>query len=124
MSAHSLAEAVIAALFALFGGSLLAFLQKVPSKDQLTVSAGVLAVSVGTMVGLYSGLYVNEHELLTPPSARVRATSEGSKAAEVSKYLREDIMSPANAIDQQYRSGQITMNEAYEQLRSIVIKKP
>jgi ABC-type transport system involved in multi-copper enzyme maturation permease subunit len=34
MSAHSLAQGVLASLFALFGGSLLGLLQKVPVQDQ------------------------------------------------------------------------------------------
>ena len=47
LSAESVAQALIAALFALFGGSLLAFLRHVSLIDQLKTSAGVLAISVG-----------------------------------------------------------------------------
>src|ERR1019366_7460671 len=70
MSAQSLAQSVIAALFALFGGSLLAFLEKLAPANQIKVAAGVFAISLGTLGGLYSGLYVNEHQLLTPVVVR------------------------------------------------------
>lgn len=48
MSAQSLGQTVLAALFALFGGSLLALLEKLKPGDQVKVSAGVLAISVAS----------------------------------------------------------------------------
>jgi hypothetical protein len=115
MSGHSLAQSVIAALFALFGGSLLGFLDKVPIHNQIKVSAGVLAISTGTMIGIYSGLYVNEHELLTPLSARHLAAG-----ADRNKYLRSAVIDEAKAIDQQYRNELLPAKEAYEKLRALV----
>jgi hypothetical protein len=49
MSATSLAQGVIAALFALFGGSLLALFQKLAVPEQIKVAAGILAISLGTL---------------------------------------------------------------------------
>jgi len=124
MSAHSLAQGVLASLFALFGGSLLGLLQKVPIHDQFKVAAGILAISVGTLIGLYSGIYVNEHQLLTPVDARIVARRTGSSAPlEANKYLRSTVLSKANAIDQQYRNGGFTDKQAYDELRKILTEE-
>lgn len=112
MSATSLAQGVLAALFALFGGSLLGFLKQVRVEDQLKVAAGVLAIAVGTLIGIYSGIYVNEYKLLTPP--QLRASEQDTK------YLRAAELSRANAIDQQYRNHQLQAEEAYAQLRKLI----
>jgi hypothetical protein len=71
LSAQSLSKSVIAAMFAFFGGSLLAFLQKLSIIDQIKASGGLGAIALGTIFGVYSGLYVNEHQLLTPQEQRV-----------------------------------------------------
>jgi hypothetical protein len=59
MSEHSLAQGVIAALFALFGGTLIGFLSKLSPADQFKAAAGILAISIGTLIGVYSGIVVN-----------------------------------------------------------------
>jgi zinc transporter ZupT len=164
-SAQSLSKSVIAAMFAFFGGSLLAFLQKLSIIDQIKASGGLGAIALGTILGVYSGLYVNEHQLLTPQEQRVsnsnrvmskesqvpasgvssgkdaaphevvsttvkdesseaarttrpRSTATRSKTeplAPPEKYLRANVISKVDAIDQQYRNG-LPAKEAYEQL--------
>ena len=127
MSAQSLAKSVIAALFALFGGSLLTFLQKVPIQDQFKASVGILAISVGTMIGIYSGLYVNEYRLLSPPALRPRVASnskvELAPLEPKYSYLRASDLDDLEAIDQKYRTQAITAKDAYEQLRSHITSK-
>jgi hypothetical protein len=123
MSATSLAQSVIAALFALFGGSLLTFLDKVTVNNQIKAAAGLFAVSIGTLIGIYSGVYVNEHRLLSPLALRSlpSATTE-SKALQTEKYLylRSSVIKDATAIDQKYRNKMLTAEEAYEKLRSTI----
>jgi hypothetical protein len=124
MSAQSLAKSVIAALFALFGGSLLAFLQKVPIHDQFKASIGVFGISIGCLIGIYSGLYVNEHQLLTPVSNRASTNSKQASASDCDpKYLRANVMSQSNSIDQQYRTNQITGDRAYQELHALVVDR-
>jgi len=113
MSAQSLVQSVVAALFALFGGSLLVMLEKLSEVNQTKAALGILAISVGTLVGVYSGLYVNEYQLLTPPQSR-------PSGQEVRKYLRENVTSSAKAIDQQYRNGMLSAKDAYEKLQAVL----
>ncbi len=132
MSEQHLAQAVIAALFALFGGSLLTFLQRLTDDNQKRASIGVLAISLGALVGVYSGLYVNEYQLLTPPARRFmlgpipNSTVEAKKDFEIKarKYLKENVLPPANAIDMKYRTHLLSAEAAYEQLRELLEKLP
>jgi hypothetical protein len=117
MSAEPLAHGVIAAMFALFGGSLLSFLKRFESKDQIKTGFGVAAISIGTLIGVYSGLYITEHQLFTPQNLRV--TSASMKES-VPKYLRDFQMTRAETIDAQYRNNHITIQQAYDQLRQVI----
>jgi hypothetical protein len=127
MSEHSLAQGVIAALFALFGGTLIGFLSKLSPADQFKAAAGILAISIGTLIGVYSGIVVNQYEILTPASRRTvpiaTAGPSGStataRAAEPNKYLRAEVLSEVNAIDQQRRNG-MACEEAYAKLRDAI----
>lgn len=122
MSAQSLAQTVVAALFALFGGSLLVMLEKLGVRNQVKAALAILAISVGTLSGLYVGLYVNEHQLLTPQTLRA-ATGDGlAQTRLANKYLRENVIAEADAIDSKYRNG-MPAKEAYEQLRALLEKK-
>jgi hypothetical protein len=123
MSAQSLAQAVIAALFALFGGSIIVLLEKMNEQNQVRASIGMLGISVGALVGVYSGLYVNDHELLTPPHLRAVAGRDAAKVQEVRKYLRENVLDETRAIDTQYRNGMISTKEAYERLKTLLESK-
>jgi hypothetical protein len=118
LSAESVAQALIAALFALFGGSLLAFLRHVSLIDQLKTSAGVLAISVGTLGGVYSGIYVNQHQLLTPTALQASRPSDV-----VNTYLRGYVMPTSAAIDTQYRNKELTAEQAYQRLHELVDKQ-
>lgn len=120
MSAQSIVQAVIAALFAMFGGSILVLLEKVSPTNQLKSCVAILAVSLGTLVGVYSGVYVNEHELLTPTSRRVSAFESRRMDTEVEKYLKAYVRPKAAAIDEQYTNKMIKAEEAYDRLRKVV----
>ena len=116
LSAQSLVQAVVAALFALFGGSVVAMLEKLSEAHQAKAALAILAVSVGALVGVYAGLYVNEHQLMTPEKGRVLPTAE----KEPRKYLRENTLSNARAVDQQYRNGALTAKDAYDKLQALM----
>jgi hypothetical protein len=70
-SDEKLTQGLLAAIFALFGGSLLALLQKLSVVDQIKAAVALCAISLGTLLGIYSGLYVNEFQLLTPMTERL-----------------------------------------------------
>lgn len=50
------------------------------------------------------------------------ATAAATSPIEVRKYLRENLLPRIESIDQQVRTGQISLKEAYEQLYEEVHK--
>jgi hypothetical protein len=75
------------------------------------------------LAGLYSGVFVTEHQLLSPDRERgaavqARARPEAIGPREQNTYLRSaELRSEADAIDLQLRQGAgITHREAYERL--------
>lgn len=117
-SAQSLAQAVVAALFAFFGGSVVPL---VSLKDRSSLSAIAVAtfgLSTGALFGVYSGIYVNEHQLLSPTSRpTIAATTEAPQ-----KYLRENLLKAANDIDIKRRTNILTLEEAYDELAKACAK--
>lgn len=68
---------------------------------------------------MYSGVYVNEHRLLSPIASRA-ATTITSEASQ--KYLRENMLQAAIDIDVKRRTNIITAEEAYNELAKVCIK--
>jgi hypothetical protein len=167
-SDEKLAQGFLAALFTLFGGSLIALLRKLTVVDQIKAAGGLGAIAAGTLIGVYSSIYVNEYQLLTPPELRhpqhvleasspvpnvqiQQATAKGGggdahaqteptsnahqaggeltgdlrsarpcpEDAAREKYLRANVMSEVDAIDQRYRNG-LSPKEAYSQLLGVI----
>lgn len=117
-SAQSLAQAVVAALFAFFGGSVVPL---VSLKDRSSLSAIAVAtfgLSAGALFGVYSGIYVNEHRLLSPiGNSTIPVAAEGAQ-----KYLRENLLKAANDIDVKRRTNVLTLEEAYNELAKVCTK--
>ena len=92
-SAQSLAQAVLAAVFAFFGGSILQILATRTRPFQVAAALATLSLSLGTLFGIYSGVYVNEHQLLSPANRVKTGTIVGqAETADNRKYLRENLL--------------------------------
>jgi hypothetical protein len=117
MSAQSIAQSLIAALFALFGGSFLVLIEKLSESNQRKLAVGLFSISIGGLAGTYAGLYINEHRLFTPADIRAASSKPGEPPQ---KYLRSEVLATATAIDQKLRNGQIGGKEAYDQLLEAV----
>jgi hypothetical protein len=114
-------QAVVAAVFAFFGGSAVAVLGNKTRAEQQAVALGTLGLSFGAMVGVYSGILVNEHQLLTPSSHRVsKAPAATSAELTPAKYLRENSLRLAAEIDQKRRTGALTAEQAYDQMYKLL----
>lgn len=118
MSATSLVQTVITALFALMGGSLIGFLQKLSVENQFKASLGVLGISIGALVGVYSGVYVTQYQLLTPKNLRLSGDSPHKGPLPV-LYLRSSQLTDAAAIEEQYRNRQLSPTDAYAELSAV-----
>jgi hypothetical protein len=69
-SSDHLAKVALGLIFGLLGSSVIAFLQKVRLEDRALAGGMLLAISCGSLAGLYSGIFVSEYQLLTPKAHR------------------------------------------------------
>jgi len=109
-TATSVVASLLPLFFAFAGGSAIAFAGQVDSAALRRACTAIAGLSLGCLIGVYSGAWVSAHKLLTPAEARAAATASGSS------YLREFSMDAADMIDQQKRSGALSVDEAYDKL--------
>ena len=74
------------------------------------------SLALACLLGVYSGILISEHQLLSPPEQKVASRS----SIESRKYIRENLYPLAQTIDQHKANGQITLEEAYEQLYELI----
>lgn len=70
MSSDHLSRVILGLLFGLIGGSIAALLHKIPVNDRHLAGAALCTLSLGCLVGVYSGIFVSQYQLLTPASQR------------------------------------------------------
>ena len=143
LTSESVVQTLLGLLFALMGGSVIAFLSKLSPEDRKTASQAIASLSIGCLIGIYSGIVVTQYRLL---SARIDSSkptvTSGAKAdvnaaetskkidnnnptvtsrAEISKetYIRSAQIDKANAIDIRYHRHLLTQEQAYEEMYSL-----
>lgn len=112
LTAESVTSTILALLFAFGGGSALAFVQKLEPKNLKLVSVAIIALSWSCLAGIYSGIRVSEYQMLSPQ----KEEPVSKISIEDKKYLRENITSKANLIDQRLANGHYNFEEAYREL--------
>lgn len=134
LTSESVVQSLIGLLFALMGGSVIALLGKLSPEDRTKASQAIASLSIGCLIGIYSGIIVTQYRLLSPriestkpliaaqaPSPPAPPEPKGAARAEISKerYVRSAIIDKANAIDIRYKSNRITLEQAYEEMYSL-----
>jgi hypothetical protein len=114
LSASPIAQILVPALFALIGGSFIAFLSTVPHDDRRVAAGAIMGFSLACLVGTYVGILVNVSQVLGSQSANLESYS----------YLRTDSMGQVEAIDARKRNGEINVEKAYDELITLLRKKP
>ena len=117
LTAESVISAILPLLFAFGGGSAIGFFHKIDQESRQWASTAILAISLSCLVGVYSGIAVSEHQLLTP-AERKYVRAEASIAE--SKYLRSYLASEADQIDQLKSTGALSPEEAYQALYKLL----
>ena len=112
LSAESTLSVVLPLLFAFGSGSAVAFLHKLNINDRKLAASAVAALSISCLIGTYTGVIVSEYQLLTPH----KDIKENSSAIVDRKYLRSFDINYVETIDQSYKSGVYTVEEAYEEI--------
>ena len=112
LSASPIATALVPALFALAGGSVLAFLKDLSVDDRKVAGRAIIGFSAGCLAGIYLAIFITSRQLLGPTSLPDQRKN----------YLRSSEQSAINQIDQRVRRGDITADEGYRQLRATLDK--
>lgn len=122
LSVESTLAVLIPLLFTFAGGSAIAFFTKMETASRRITSAAVIALSLASLIGVYSGIYISEHQLLSPAGVREERLHHGASRQEMG-YLRAQDISNINAINQQYRTGDLTAQQAYERLYELISRE-
>lgn len=112
-TATSVVASLLPLFFAFSGGTAIAFAGHVDASVLKRACIAISGLSLGCLVGLYSGVLVSQHKWLTPQQERAAATAAGTS------YLRNYSLSEADMIDQQLRAGTLTPEQAYSKLQEI-----
>lgn len=107
LSGSPIANALVPALFALIGGSFIAFLSSVPEQDRGVAASAIFSFSICCLAGAYLGVLVNAHKLLGPNFSET--------------YLRNVSTAQIDAIERRKNAGELDAEQAYRQLRSAVL---
>ncbi len=123
-SSGSTLSVLIPLLFSFAGGSAVTFLPKLDLEARKPVAAAVIALSLSCLGGVYSGIFVTERQLLSPPNIRSAVLTAYTAKADRDnfKYLRTDEVKEADFIDQKFRRNELTSEQAYEQLYELIKK--
>jgi hypothetical protein len=132
LTSSSVAASLLGLVFALLGGSTIAFFDKLEGKKLDFALQAILAMSIACVIGLGQGIAACEWQLLSPPGSRPtadtratsppgsRPTTEEQDTIAGRKYLRSHLIPAANAIDMEKQNGEITVEKAYEKLYAVV----
>lgn len=112
LTAESVVSTLLPLIFTFAGGSAIAFGSTLKKEVLNLASVAILTLSIGALSGIYSGVYIFEHKLLTPENKR-ESRSE-------TPYLRNLKIEKINIIDHQKRSGVLTTEEAYQEILNIM----
>ena len=115
MTAQSVVTALLGLLFAFVGGSLIALMGKLASSDRQLAGKCILSLSLGCLLGTYTGIFVSENQLLSNSD-----TPSSRHAIAEKKYLRSEVLDHAQAVQSRYAQGAISTEEAYKALLSIL----
>jgi len=117
MTSASVVSSLIPLLFAFGGGSAVAFLRKLDREAQRRASIAILYLSIGCIIGVYSGIIITENQFLSPKTIKETTSSRDDRT-----YIRSNTITKVNYIDAQLEKGNLTTKEAYEQLKHEILK--
>jgi hypothetical protein len=119
MTASSVVASLLGLLFALLGGSLVAFFDKLDSKQLRWALLSLCSLSVACILGLFMGILLCEFKLLSPRPFGPGIVSEAQKSDDSIgsyKYLKNQLVEKYDSIHSEYQQRHITAEQAYEQL--------
>lgn len=131
LSAQSIVVPFLGLVFALAGGSLIAFLEKLTGPDRILAANALAAFCAAALVGAYFGIFASEWQLLSPErphSAKSTPTPTSSPARSLAqtstprpeiadrKYLRRSEVNAIQEIDRQVQANRVSKSDAYEDL--------
>jgi hypothetical protein len=119
LSSENTVAIIIPLLFTFGGGSAIAFLHKLDVGSRRMAATSVIALSLSCLLGVYSGIIVCEHQLLTPKANRTSILAE-RPTVDSRKLVKDLNVSAVQAINIKYRTGDLSAEDAYNQLYELV----
>lgn len=116
LSAESTLSTVLPLLFAFGGGSAVAFLHKLEQCERRNASIAITALSLSCLIGVYSGIYITEHQIISPSEVKQARLS----SIESRKYLRSININSVEQIDTKLKTGGLSTKQAYEDLYNLI----
>jgi hypothetical protein len=120
MTEEQVVKPVITLLFAFVGGSIFVLLAKLTPPDRTLAGKMLSALSICCVIGMVSGVSINQFRWLSPD----RSSAQASYSKKNAPYLRSAQTDQADVIDQQMRAGVISRDDAYAKLYNLVHEKP
>ena len=111
MTSESVVGQLVGLLFVFVGGSVFALLRKLNDNDRGLAGKLLMGVSLGTLIGVYAGIAVNEFRLLSP-----RTIAAIERGESVNKYVRSGSLQASGGIDIKRAKGLLTIDDAYAQM--------
>ena len=118
LSSAAVTTSILGLLFTFAGGSAVGAMHKIGPEDRKRASIAIAVLCLFCLLGVYAGIYVAEHKLLSPPAVpQEKSAGAGKKDTfEARKYLRADTIDAVAGIDQEFRNEHITAEQAVEQM--------
>jgi len=98
-------------IFGLAGGSVIAFIQKVSTKDRILAGGMILSFSLMCMPFLVAGIVVKQQRFLV---------GKGPVEATEQSVLKSGEWTQIEKVDNMLRQGSLTCEEAYDELRQVI----
>lgn len=111
LSASSISNALLAAIFTFVGGSIIVMQNKL-TEEQIRFSMKIItAFSIATLIGIYSAIAIGEYQILTPKNERNK---------NVQKYLRSNIGPFFQKLEDEVSVERKTYKEAFNELKQYI----
>ena len=122
MTSASVTTSIIGLLFTFAGGTAIGLLHKLTPEQRRLAAMAIAILSFSCTVGIYTGIVVTEHHLLSPkPEPGAPPAAPGERDSNT--YLRNQYLKESEQIDQQYRTKVITAETAVKQLVEMARRK-
>jgi hypothetical protein len=120
LTASSVVVPVLGLIFALLGGSMVVFMEKLTVRQQTVSMKGMFFLAFFCIVGVLGGILISEYRVLTPRKDETLLKAETANSDGFNKYLKSHVVSQVEEIDDKRRNKVISIDDAYKQVLTLI----